>query len=83
MYFDFRPVLSRRSSGAKGREESGSSEGEQWTRLGCQGDNDIFLFVGKRRLESYDWVIPASDGELMHGRADLTFESILLSGVDI
>lgn len=80
-WFDFQPVLQQRHQSISGIL-IGERESE-WNRLGAEGDGEYFVFVATRRPESYDWRIPPSDEELMYGRGDGTFESILLLRVEI
>lgn len=84
-WFDFQPVLQQRQHRSI-HDGTGDFNGEQestWNRLGSEGDGDHFVFVARRKLESYDWDIPKGDEQLMFGRGDGTFESILLLGVEV
>lgn len=60
--------------------------GGNWRRFGLPSDDAIFVFVARRRPESYAWEMPTSDKELLDGRgargdnsvkADDTFETLL------
>ena len=60
---------------------------DSWTRFGESGDGDVFVFVATRRRESYLWVVPSDDKELLEGvgaggsntrKGDDTFEQLLL-----
>ena len=76
LWFKFRPVLIR--------DRSGDSE---WRRFGYDFDDTTFLFVAHRRVESFDWEIPALDDELLGGvgahgknsrKGDDAFENLLI-----
>lgn len=76
LWFEFRPVLIR-----------GRSSDSEWRRFGSDLDDPIFLFVAHRRVESFDWEIPALDDELLDGvgaqeknsrKGDDTFENLLI-----
>ncbi len=65
----------------------GSDDDGEWQRFGATLDEDMFIFVARRRAESVEWVVPESDEELLGGvgargtqarKSDDTFESILL-----
>ncbi|KAG9013895.1 hypothetical protein FRB95_011810 [Tulasnella sp. JGI-2019a] len=84
-WFDFQPVLQQhqRQSFDDGAYGYDGKQESRWKRLGSSGDDGYFVFVARRRHESYDWEIPKDDEQLMCGRGDGTFESILLLGIDV
>lgn len=62
-----------------------------WVRFGSANDGDYFVFVARRRPESFAWRVPLDDEELLGGmgaqgnetrKEDGTFESLLLMGLD-
>lgn len=107
LWFTFEPVLSRQSpqqqpnaaatgnGGARAGEPADVSgeepEEESWRRFGSAGDDEIFIFVARRRPESLTWDVPADDGELLDGvgaggtpsrKSDPTFETLLLMNME-
>ncbi|KAG8965669.1 hypothetical protein FRC03_000304 [Tulasnella sp. 419] len=83
-YFNFEPVYSRRK-----RKKDSS---EEWIRFGAtssgwdvgrDGEEKYFIFIARRKPESLEWPIPERDEELMNGRGDSTFETLLLLDMDI
>lgn len=84
-WFEFRPVfVRRRERDGENEEQPQDERWSEWTRFGTMesGDShDYFVFVGRRRTESYAWPIPRSDEELMTARGDDTFETLLMLDV--
>lgn len=81
LWFTFTPVLVRT------RSEDNSSE---WERFDS-GDGEVFLFVARRRSESFSWIVPGDDVALLEGvgargtnerKSDDGFEMLLLMRVD-
>jgi hypothetical protein len=67
------------------------SEGAEWKRFGADFDDTTFLFIARRRPESYNWDIPSCDRELLTGvgahgtntsKEDDTFENLLLMALN-
>ena len=52
LWFAFTPVLVR------ARSEGNSS---RWERFDSCGDGEVFLFVARRRSESFSWIVPEDD----------------------
>ncbi|KAF8202206.1 hypothetical protein BJ912DRAFT_842562 [Pholiota molesta] len=80
LWFEFGPVLVRTKS-----------EGAEWKRFGADFDDTTFLFIARRRPESYNWDIPSCDRELLTGvgahgtdtsKEDDTFENLLLMALN-
>ena len=78
LWFKFEPVLAMRG-------------GEEWRRFGSDSEDPTFIFAASRRANSYTWLVPDDDNELLHGvgahgtasrKGDETFESFLLMSVD-
>jgi len=78
LWFEFRPVLVREKLGPNS---------DQWRCFGINSDDTTFLFVARRRPESYLWTIPLLDEDLLSGvgvngsdfpKSDDTFESLLM-----
>lgn len=104
LWFSFAPVLAQKrretqplNGVLKGQQEVANvahisrTLEEPWTRFGSADENDIFIFVARRRPESLTWEIPHSDEELLAGvgargtracKGDDTFEGLLLMGLD-
>jgi hypothetical protein len=81
LWFTFTPVLVRAHS------EDNSS---RWERFDSGGDGDVFLFVARRRSESFSWIVPEDDVALLEGvgargteerKGDDGFEMLLLMRV--
>jgi hypothetical protein len=81
LWFTFTPVLVRAHS-----EDNGS----RWERFESGGDGDAFLFVARRRSESFSWIVPEDDVALLEGvggrgteerKGDDGFEILLLMRV--
>jgi len=84
LWFTFVPVLARGRSEKDGR----------WERFdagGGGGDGEVFLFVARRRAESFSWMVPEDDGGLLEGvgargtqerKGDDGFEVLLLMNVE-
>lgn len=82
LWFTFTPVLVR------ARSEDNSSS---WERFDSGGDGEVFLFVARRRSESFSWIVPEDDVALLEGvgargteerKGDDGFEMLLLMRVD-
>jgi len=58
LWFTFTPVLVR------ARSEDDSS---RWERFDSGGDGEVFLFVARRRSESFSWIVPEDDVALLEG----------------
>ncbi|KAF8607306.1 hypothetical protein BDV93DRAFT_468036 [Ceratobasidium sp. AG-I] len=77
-WFAFEPVLARQT-------ENDRKVTNEWDRFGRT--SDIYIFVAKRRPESFRWDVPTQDSQLMNGYGptpptlDDTFESLLLLGI--
>ena len=80
LWFAFAPVLVR------ARSENGSA----WRRFDACGDGEVFLFVARRRSESF-WIVPEDDVALLDGvgargteerKSDDGFELLLLMNMD-
>jgi hypothetical protein len=78
LWFTFTPVLVRARSEDKRNE---------WERFDSGGDQDVFLFVARRRSESFSWIVPEDDVVLLEGvgawsteerKGDDGFEMLLL-----
>ncbi|KAJ7650103.1 putative methyltransferase-domain-containing protein [Roridomyces roridus] len=79
VWFDFAPVLVQKTSGGP------------WQRLGVGLEDPTFVFVARRREESYGWDLPPNDVDVMHGvvsrgslapMSDDTFETLLLMSLE-
>jgi len=82
-WFDFKPVWLR-SKPIIGEVEGYNVEEEpEWQRLGSSSDAERYVFVAHRRPESLRWPIPETDEELMNGRGDDTFESLLQLNISV
>lgn len=100
LWFSFEPVLVRNAAAsstnndtdhddAKGIEKD-AGDGDavaMWSRLGSGGDDELFIFIARRRPESLTWNVPLDDAELLAGveargdqsrKSDDTFETLLL-----
>lgn len=82
LWFTFTPVLVR------ARSEGNSS---RWERFDSGGDGEVFLFVARRKSESFSWNMPEDDVALLEGvggrgteerKSDDGFEMLLLMRVD-
>jgi hypothetical protein len=97
LWFSFEPVLvksrscgtssSIRSEEAQASDEEDGRPSGLWTRFGCAGEDRTFVFVARRRPESFLWIVPPGDKELLDGveargssdgKGDDTFERLLL-----
>jgi len=75
LWFSFEPVLFREDANSK------------WTRLGSELEGPSFVFVARRRTESFGWSVPDDDRDLLAGKGimdgsdqakgDDTFENLL------
>jgi hypothetical protein len=81
LWFTIVPVLVR----------SAHFEDNRWERLGAGGDGDVFVFVARRRPESFFWTVPDDDVALLEGvgacgtserKGDDAFELFLLMGLE-
>jgi protein N-lysine methyltransferase METTL21D len=79
LWFEFEPVLFR------------SSLGDDWARFGAHMDDLFFVFVARRKEESYHWEVPEDNSDLLAGvgalgtplrKGDATFETLLLMNMD-
>ncbi|EPQ52771.1 hypothetical protein GLOTRDRAFT_122699 [Gloeophyllum trabeum ATCC 11539] len=81
LWFTFHPVIVRP------RGDTDAS-GDTWRRLGSSiGEDGCFVFIARRRAESFTWSIPESDSDLLSGHgtpwsSDEQFETFLLSAFD-
>ena len=82
LWFTFTPVLVRARS---------KDDDSRWERFDSGGDGEIFLFVARRRAESFSWTVPEDDVPLLEGvgawgtderKGDDQFEVLLLMRVD-
>ena len=82
LWFRFTPVLVRQRS---------KNDNNRWERFDSAGDGEIFLFVARRRPESFSWTVPEDDVALLEGvgawgtaerKGDNEFEVWLLMRVD-
>ena len=82
LWFTFTPVLVRQRS---------TDDDSIWERLDGAGDGEIYLFVARRRSESFSWTVPEDDVALLEGvgawgtaerKGDNEFEVWLLMRVD-
>lgn len=85
LWFSFEPVIARRIDA--------NHLPSEWQRFGSDtGDDDdqTFIFVACRRLESLNWTIPLEDSDLLGGvgargtdgkKSDETFETFLFMGL--
>ncbi|KAG1887366.1 putative methyltransferase-domain-containing protein [Suillus subluteus] len=85
LWFSFEPVVVRKIDANNSLSE--------WQRFGSdmEGDGDLaFIFVARRRLESFNWTIPLENIDLLGGvgargtcgkKSDETFETLLLMGL--
>jgi hypothetical protein len=80
LWFTFAPVLVR----VRSEKES------TWERFDAGGDGEVFVFVARRRYESFSWTVPEDDAELLEGvgargsqerKSDDGFELFLLMNV--
>jgi hypothetical protein len=62
-----------------------------WHRFGATHEDETFIFVARRRKESFNWSLPLSDNDLLRGvdvrgtsspKGDDTFETLLLMSVE-
>jgi len=82
LWFTFTPVLVRPCS---------KDTSNRWERFDSGGDGEVFLFVARRRFESFSWTVPEDDVELLEGvgamgteerKGDDGFEVLLLMRVN-
>jgi Lysine methyltransferase len=82
LWFTFVPVLVRSTH---------LKDSSRWERFGAGGDGEVFVFVARRRPESFLWTVPEDDVALLEGvgargtqerKGDDTFELLLLMSVD-
>lgn len=63
----------------------GGEENNEWDRFGHT--SDIYIFVARRRPESFLWEVPGLDSQLMNGYGPTpptlndTFESLLMLSI--
>ena len=76
----------------QGEEEARSVHADEWTRFGSASEDEMFVFVARRRPESFLWHIPSGDKELLDGvgawgsndgKGDDTFEQLLLMQMSV
>ncbi|KAF8628014.1 hypothetical protein AX15_004132 [Amanita polypyramis BW_CC] len=82
LWFEFSPVLTR-----------DKSDRCNWRRFGASTSEDaLFIFVARRRPQSFHWHVPLGDLDLLNGvgawgtnhrKGDDTFESLLLLRMDM
>ncbi|GJE94592.1 methyltransferase-domain-containing protein [Phanerochaete sordida] len=62
-----------------------------WRRFGSAGDDELFIFVARRRPDSLAWTVPTDDADLLGGvgargdrsrKGDSTFETLLLMNME-
>ncbi|KAJ7707532.1 putative methyltransferase-domain-containing protein [Mycena rosella] len=84
LWFEFAPVLVQKTT-------SGLEEAAPWQRFGASLEDPTFVFVARRREQSFTWDVPPSDEDLMYGitaagtpspKGDDTFETLLLMSLD-
>ncbi|KII85089.1 hypothetical protein PLICRDRAFT_116434 [Plicaturopsis crispa FD-325 SS-3] len=75
-WFTFSPVLAKLRDGP---------HRDRWERFGSKLEGPVYVFVARRRPESFVWSVPADDWELLQGcgsRAGYdTFETLMLLSV--
>jgi len=92
LWFSFKPVIVRRKTNPQSRSSTDSNtQWGNWHTYGIEEDTS-FLFSAFRLPESYGWIVPISDEELLSGvgargtltpKSDDTFENIILMGMDL
>ncbi|KAJ3525036.1 hypothetical protein NMY22_g10740 [Coprinellus aureogranulatus] len=96
LWFSFYPVSclpppSPAGDGVEEEEEEEEEEGREWRRFGSEQEDQVFVFIAKRRPESHSWTVPDDDKQLLQGvgangtnvpKSDDTFESLLLLSMD-
>jgi hypothetical protein len=93
LWFRFYPVsyLPPTKPSDSTRDLDDSEEEGEWRRFGSEQDDQVFVFVAKRRPASHSWEVPEDDRELLSGvgangtkvpKSDDTFESLLLLSMD-
>ena len=93
LWFSFEPVLVRKTRRTQADDKDVDSEEEDaWSRFGSDGEDNLFIFVGRRRPESLAWDIPPSDTDLLAGvgargdnssKSDDTFDTLLLMALPV
>jgi len=82
LWFSLAPVLVRPRL---------DDNGGRWARFDACGDGEVFVFVARRKPESFAWAVPEDDGALLEGvgargtaerKGDDGFELFLLMNVD-
>ena len=92
LWFTYEPVLSKPKLGDISLDDP-VAENAAWRRHGSHKDADgsSYVFIARRRPESYGWIIPESDSELLDGvyargttdkKSDDAFEMLLLMKMD-
>jgi hypothetical protein len=80
LWFEFNPILVKTDSDPLDFLEN------DWRRFGEDADDILFVFVARRRSESFDWQVPLDDPALMavlgahnndEKKSDDFFESLL------
>ncbi|KAK1236368.1 hypothetical protein PQX77_000401 [Marasmius sp. AFHP31] len=81
LWFTYEPLLERQRSSDDGKETP-----IPWRRFGADVEDSIFIFIARRRPESFDWTVPEDDHDLLSGmgargslqpKGDDQFESLL------
>jgi len=84
LWFEFAPILAKKTNPGVGQESP-------WQRFGVSLEDPTFVFVARRRKESFEWQVPPSDEDLLQGamaqgtrspKGDDTFETLLLMSLD-
>ncbi|KAJ7476022.1 putative methyltransferase-domain-containing protein [Mycena latifolia] len=74
LWFEFVPALVQKTT---------PGEVSAWQRFGAHLEDPTFVFVARRREQSFNWSVPPSDEDLMYGvKGDDTFETLLLMSLD-
>lgn len=70
------------------RVRARSENDSTWKRFDACGDGEVFLFVARRRSESFSWTVPEDDVALLDGvgargtqekKSDDGFELLLMN----
>lgn len=92
LWFSYEPVLSRSKPKPSNKASISPEESKGWQRHGTHDTADVsYVFVARRRPESYGWRIAEGDAELLDGiyaqgtenkKSDDTFEMLLLMNME-
>jgi len=92
LWFSYEPVLSRFKVKERSSVSNISNESGGWARHGTYNTADVnYMFVARRRQESYSWRAAEDDADLLDGiyaqgtedkKGDDTFEMLLLMNMD-